>query len=228
MALDPVTQVSGRAVFIPGADIDTDRIIPARFMKCVTFDGLGEFAFYDVRFDSETGKKTDHPLNDPRFAGASILVAGVNFGCGSSREHAPQSLRKYGFNGVIAESFAEIFFGNSTTLAMPCVIATAADIVKLRDAIESDPATASPSMWINSASALPAAWIFRSPCRIPPARRSSPAVGIRSRNSRQRSRHRRQGPRIALCLSPLTGLRIFCRKSCVVLRRACGADPAGC
>lgn len=140
MALDPVTQVSGRAVFIPGADIDTDRIIPARFMKCVTFDGLGEFAFYDVRFD-ENGNKTEHPLNDPRFSEASILVAGVNFGCGSSREHAPQSLKKYGFNGVIAESFAEIFFGNSTTLAMPCVIASAADVVKLRDAIEADPAT---------------------------------------------------------------------------------------
>lgn len=140
MPLAPVKKVSGRAVFIPGADIDTDRIIPARFMKCVTFDGLGEFAFYDVRFDSETGEKTNHPLNDPRFEGASILVAGENFGCGSSREHAPQSLRKYGFNGVIAESFAEIFFGNSTTLAMPCVIASAADVVKLRDAIENDPA----------------------------------------------------------------------------------------
>ena len=141
MPLDPVTQVSGRAVFIPGADIDTDRIIPARFMKCVTFDGLGEFAFYDVRFNSETGEKTDHPLNDPRFEGASILLAGVNFGCGSSREHAPQSLKKYGFNGVVAESFAEIFFGNSTTLAMPCVIATAADIAALRDAVENAPAT---------------------------------------------------------------------------------------
>jgi 3-isopropylmalate/(R)-2-methylmalate dehydratase small subunit len=141
MPLDPVTQVSGRAIFIPGADIDTDRIIPARFMKCVTFDGLGEFAFYDVRFDSETGEKTDHPLNDPRFEGASILLAGVNFGCGSSREHAPQSLKKFGFNGVVAESFAEIFFGNSTTLAMPCVIASAADIAALRDAVENDPAT---------------------------------------------------------------------------------------
>jgi 3-isopropylmalate/(R)-2-methylmalate dehydratase small subunit len=108
-------------------------------MKCVTFDGLGEFAFYDVRFDPNTGEKTDHPLNDSRFQGASILLAGVNFGCGSSREHAPQSLKKYGFNGVIAESFAEIFFGNSTTLAMPCVIASAADIAKLRDAVEADP-----------------------------------------------------------------------------------------
>ena len=139
MALEPVKQVTGRAVFVPGADIDTDRIIPARFMKCVTFDGLGEFAFYDVRFNPDTGEKTEHPLNDPRFAGASILLAGVNFGCGSSREHAPQSLRKYGFNGIIAESFAEIFFGNSTTLAMPCVTAAGADIAKLREAIEADP-----------------------------------------------------------------------------------------
>jgi 3-isopropylmalate/(R)-2-methylmalate dehydratase small subunit len=141
MALEPVKQVTGSGVFIPGADIDTDRIIPARFMKCVTFDGLGEFAFYDVRFD-EHGNKTNHPLNDARFDGASILVAGVNFGCGSSREHAPQSLRKYGFNGVIAESFAEIFFGNSTGLAMPCVIATAADIKALAAAIEADPKVA--------------------------------------------------------------------------------------
>src|SRR6478672_2481885 len=140
MALAKITQVSGTAVHVPGSDIDTDRIIPARFMKCVTFDGLGEFAFYDVRFNSETGEKTDHPLNDPRFSEASILVAGVNFGCGSSREHAPQSLRKYGFNGVIAESFAEIFYGNSTTLAMPCVMASAADIVALQNAIEADPA----------------------------------------------------------------------------------------
>src|SRR6218665_334261 len=118
MALAKITQVAGTGVYVPGSDIDTDRIIPARFMKCVTFDGLGEFAFYDVRYN-EHGEKTKHPPNDDRFAGASILVAGVNFGCGSSREHAPQSLRKYGFNGVIAESFAESFYGNSTGLAMP-------------------------------------------------------------------------------------------------------------
>lgn len=138
MALEKVTQVSGRGVFVPGADIDTDRIIPARFMKCVTFDGLGEFAFYDVRFDSE-GNRTAHPLNDARFDGANILIAGMNFGCGSSREHAPQSLRKYGFDAVIAESFAEIFNGNCTTLAMPCVVASAADIAALRAAVEADP-----------------------------------------------------------------------------------------
>ena len=139
MALDKITSVTGRAVHVPGADIDTDRIIPARFMKCVTFDGLGEYAFYDVRFDSETGEKTEHPLNDSRFDGASVLLAGVNFGCGSSREHAPQSLSKYGFKAVVAESFAEIFFGNSTTLGMPCVTVTADAISQLRSAIESDP-----------------------------------------------------------------------------------------
>jgi 3-isopropylmalate/(R)-2-methylmalate dehydratase small subunit len=140
MALEKVTTVSGPAVFIPGADIDTDRIIPARFMKCVTFDGLGEFAFFDVRFDPDTGEKTEHPLNDPRFDHATILLAGVNFGCGSSREHAPQSLAKYGFKAVIAESFAEIFFGNSTTLAMPCVTLTAGEIDQLRQAADADPA----------------------------------------------------------------------------------------
>jgi 3-isopropylmalate/(R)-2-methylmalate dehydratase small subunit len=140
MALEKVTSVTGRAVFVPGADIDTDRIIPARFMKCVTFDGLGEFAFYDVRFDPNTGEKTNHPLNDSRFDDATILLAGVNFGCGSSREHAPQSLSKYGFKAVVAESFAEIFFGNSTGLAMPCVSLTAAEIDQLRQAVEADPA----------------------------------------------------------------------------------------
>ena len=139
MAIAPITQVSGTAVPNPGADIDTDRIIPARFMKCVTFDGLGEYAFYDVRFDPESGEKTDHPLNDERFNDASILVAGINFGCGSSREHAPQSLAKYGFSAIIAESFAEIFYGNSTTLGLPCVSSTRENIDILKAACAADP-----------------------------------------------------------------------------------------
>jgi 3-isopropylmalate/(R)-2-methylmalate dehydratase small subunit len=139
MALEKITSVSGRAVYIPGADIDTDRIIPARFMKCVTFDGLGEYAFYDVRFNPDTGEKTEHPLNDPRFDDAEILIAGVNFGCGSSREHAPQSLNKYGFKAVIAQSFAEIFFGNSTTLGMPCVTLSADQIDQLKEVVNADP-----------------------------------------------------------------------------------------
>jgi 3-isopropylmalate/(R)-2-methylmalate dehydratase small subunit len=138
MALAKITQVSGTAVHVTGSDIDTDRIIPARFMKCVTFDGLGEYAFYDVRFDKD-GKPTGHPLDDPRFKGASILLSGTNFGCGSSREHAPQALYRFGFRAIIAQSFAEIFFGNCTTLGIPCVIATAEDIAKLAAAIEADP-----------------------------------------------------------------------------------------
>ena len=138
MALAKITQVSGTAVHVTGSDIDTDRIIPARFMKCVTFDGLGEYALYDVRFDKD-GKPTGHPLDDPRFKGASILLSGTNFGCGSSREHAPQALYRFGFRAIIAQSFAEIFFGNCTTLGIPCVIATAEDIAKLAAAIEADP-----------------------------------------------------------------------------------------
>jgi 3-isopropylmalate/(R)-2-methylmalate dehydratase small subunit len=123
---------------VPGNDIDTDRIIPARFMKCITFDGLGEFLFYDVRKDSD-GNDVPHPLNEERFKGATILLSGANFGCGSSREHAPQAIQKYGFRGVIAENFAEIFFGNSTTLGMPCATVTREDIAKVVSAVEADP-----------------------------------------------------------------------------------------
>ena len=138
MALSPITQVGGAAVPNPGSDNETDPILPARFMKCVTFDGLGEFAFYDVRMDPETGEKTDHPLNDERFKNASILVAGINFGCGSSREHAPQSLAKYGFKAIIAESFAEIFYGNSTTLGLPCVSSSKENVDALKAACNED------------------------------------------------------------------------------------------
>lgn len=140
MALEKITQVKGRGVPVPGDDIDTDRIIPARFMKCVTFDGLGEYVFYDVR-NNEDGTQREHPLNEQRFADASILVSGNNFGCGSSREHAPQAIYRAGFRAVIAEGFAEIFFGNSTQLGMPCVSATKEDIESLRAAIDADPST---------------------------------------------------------------------------------------
>lgn len=140
MALEKITRVAGRAVCVPGDDIDTDRIIPARFMKCVTFDGLGQYFFHDVRFD-EQGQPRRHPLNDPRFAGASILLSNRNFGCGSSREHAPQALAKAGFRAVIAEGFAEIFFGNSTTLGMPCVSLSGDDMKSLMALVESEPST---------------------------------------------------------------------------------------
>jgi 3-isopropylmalate/(R)-2-methylmalate dehydratase small subunit len=139
MALSQITQVTGRAVRIPGGDIDTDRIIPARFMKCVTFDGLGEFAFHDERRHPD-GSEKPHPLNDPRFLGAGILLSGSNFGCGSSREHAPQALYRFGFRAILAESFAEIFFGNSTTLGMPCAVMAASDLDALAALVEADPA----------------------------------------------------------------------------------------
>ncbi len=138
MALEKIKKVRGKAVYVPGDDIDTDRIIPARFMKCITFDGLGEFAFYDVR-KNEDGSDKKHPLNDPRHAGASILLTGSNFGCGSSREHAPQALHKAGFRGIVAGSYAEIFFGNSTTLGMPCFAATREQIREIAAAVDADP-----------------------------------------------------------------------------------------
>jgi 3-isopropylmalate/(R)-2-methylmalate dehydratase small subunit len=138
MALEKITQVTGRGVYVPGDDIDTDRIIPARFMKCVTFDGLGEFAFADAKTAEKAAGRV-HPLDDARFTEATILISGSNFGCGSSREHAPQALYRYGFRAVIAESFAEIFFGNSTTLGIPCVKMSKQDIADLASMIEKTP-----------------------------------------------------------------------------------------
>ncbi len=140
MSIPAITKVSGTAVYVPGADVDTDRIIPARFLKCVTFDDLAEGLFYDVRYDGD-GKLVGHPLDDPRFSGASIMLAGPNFGCGSSREHAPQSIYRFGFRSIIAVSFAEIFFGNSTGIGMPCVCAPMEEIEKIAQAVENDPST---------------------------------------------------------------------------------------
>lgn len=140
MALEKITYVSGYGVAVPGDDIDTDRIIPARFMKCVTFDGLGDYVFHDVR-KNEDGSDRQHPLNEERFKEATILISGNNFGCGSSREHAPQAIYRAGFRAVIAEGFAEIFFGNSTQLGMPCVAASEEDLKKLRAAVNEDPQT---------------------------------------------------------------------------------------
>jgi 3-isopropylmalate/(R)-2-methylmalate dehydratase small subunit len=120
MSSSVIREVRGRAVPVRGNDIDTDRIIPARYMKTVTFESLGRGVFADVRRDP-AGKPLGHPFDDPRFAGASILLANRNFGCGSSREHAPQALAAWGIRAVVAESLAEIFAGNCTAIGLPAV-----------------------------------------------------------------------------------------------------------
>ncbi|MFD2276332.1 3-isopropylmalate dehydratase small subunit [Rubritalea spongiae] len=130
MAIEAIKSVVGTAVPVPGADVDTDRIIPARFLKCVTFDDLAEGMFYDERFE-EDGSSKNHPIDAPEYKGASVMVVGPNFGCGSSREHAPQSIRRSGFRAIVGVSFAEIFFGNSTNLGMPCVSLSIEDNEKL-------------------------------------------------------------------------------------------------
>lgn len=129
-----IKSVSGTGIPLLLDDIDTDRIIPARYLRCVTFDGLGEHAFEDDR-----QQNPNHPFDKPQYAGANVLVAGRNFGCGSSREHAPQSLMRWGIKAVVAESFAEIFFGNCCSLGIAAVCATREGLQKLAAAIENNP-----------------------------------------------------------------------------------------
>lgn len=129
-----IRTVTGRGVPLVLDDIDTDRIIPARFLRCVTFDGLGAHAFEDDRQQDPA-----HPFNQPQYQGANILVSGRNFGCGSSREHAPQALVRWGIQAIVAESFAEIFFGNCTSLGVPCVRAARADLERLGAALIANP-----------------------------------------------------------------------------------------
>jgi 3-isopropylmalate/(R)-2-methylmalate dehydratase small subunit len=131
--MQKITQIDGRGLPLRGSDIDTDRIIPARFLVTVTFEGLEQHVFEDDR------RAASHPFDDPRYQGASILVVNTNFGCGSSREHAPQALQRWGIKAVVGESFAEIFSGNSTMIGMPCVTAPAADIRAIQERIEENP-----------------------------------------------------------------------------------------
>ncbi len=133
--MSQVQQLSGRAIPLVGNDIDTDRIIPARFLRCVTFDGLGANVFADDR----TALNGDHPFDQPQYQGAEILVVNHNFGCGSSREHAPQALAKWGIRAVIGESFAEIFFGNCVAMGIPCLTAKAEAVTQLQDRIIAHP-----------------------------------------------------------------------------------------
>jgi 3-isopropylmalate/(R)-2-methylmalate dehydratase small subunit len=133
--MSQVKTVSGRGIPLVGNDIDTDRIIPARFLRCVTFDGLGEQAFADDR----TQAKGEHPFNQPQYQGANILVVNGNFGCGSSREHAPQALSKWGIQALVGESFAEIFFGNCVAIGIPCLTAEPETVKTLQALLQENP-----------------------------------------------------------------------------------------
>ena len=131
-----ITEVGGTGVPIPGDDIDTDQILPARFMKEVTFDNMADYLFYDARRDDD-GEFNDHPLN--RFEGASIAVINSNFGCGSSREHAPQAMMRWGVDGIVGESYAEIFRDNCKSLGIPAVTTDHETVVELQEWIEANP-----------------------------------------------------------------------------------------
>lgn len=135
--MSAVARVTGRALPVRGDEIDTDRIIPARFLKAITFEGLERHLFEDDR-----AARPGHPLDDPRFAGATVMLVNRNFGCGSSREHAPQAIYRSGIRAMVGESFSEIFFGNSVALGLPCVIVRRTDAAALMDAIEADPSLA--------------------------------------------------------------------------------------
>ena len=138
-----ITFVEGRGLPMRGDDIDTDRIIPARFLRSITFEGLEQDVFIDERAGSRAAERTQgtHPFDDPHYQGASVLLVNSNFGCGSSREHAPQALQRWGIRAIVGESFSEIFFGNAAIIGLPCVKAGADDVRTLMEQIERNPTT---------------------------------------------------------------------------------------
>lgn len=137
--MSEIKKIAGTAVPVRGNDIDTDRIIPARFLRCVSFDGLGAHAFEDDRLQ-EKAKGRTHPFDDAKFQGAKVLVANSNFGCGSSREHAPQAIFRWGVRAIVAVSYSEIFYGNTVAMGLPCVHVSVADADAIQSIVEADPA----------------------------------------------------------------------------------------
>ena len=141
MAVERIREIRGTALPVRGDDIDTDRIIPARFLKSISFEGLEDHLFEDDRRELDAARPNSHPVSNPIYAGAAVMLVGSNFGCGSSREHAPQAIRRRGIRAVVGQSFSEIFFGNSVALGMPCVTAAEDAIDALMAMVERDPAT---------------------------------------------------------------------------------------
>jgi 3-isopropylmalate/(R)-2-methylmalate dehydratase small subunit len=161
--------ITGRAVVVRGEDIDTDRIMPARFLRSVSFDGLERHVFEDDRrADAAAGRR--HPFDDPARSGAAVLLVNRNFGCGSSREHAPQAIARWGVRAIVGESFAEIFFSNATALGVPCVCADAGDVRALMAHVEQNP---SAQVGVDLESMLVRGGTVEAACWMPePARRA--------------------------------------------------------
>jgi len=160
-----VLSISGRGLPLRGHDIDTDRIMPARFLKAVSFDGLERHVFEDDR-----AADAGHAFNNTHYAGASILIVNANFGCGSSREHAPQGLARFGIRAIVGESYSEIFQGNATMMGLPCFTADPGAIARLQSAVESDPAV---TITADVASGAITAGPLRIVAALPPASRDA-------------------------------------------------------
>jgi len=165
MAIEKIQRIEGRGLPLPGDNIDTDRIIPARFLRSITFEGLETHLFEDDLKQLAAAGST-HPVADPKYAGATILLVNANFGCGSSREHAPQGLARAGIRAVVGQSFSEIFRGNAAMIGVPCLTADRAAITRLQTLVEASPEA---SIEIDVTAGRVSAGDFACDAALPPA-----------------------------------------------------------